>query len=55
MFIYLFIYFIIIFLMAALGFRCCEQPFSNCGERGLLFVVVSGLLKAVASLVEHGL
>ena len=30
--------------------------FSSCGERGLLFVVVSRLLIAVASLVvEHGL
>ena len=29
---------------------------SSCGERGLLFVAVSGLLIAVASLVaEHGL
>ena len=30
--------------------------FSNCSERGLLFVAVPGLLTAVASLVaEHGL
>ena len=30
--------------------------FSTCGEQGLLFVVVRGLLIAVASLVaEHGL
>ena len=30
--------------------------FSSCGEQGLLFVVVRGLLIAVASLVvEHGL
>ena len=51
-FIYLFIY---IFL-AALGLRCCARAFSSCGEQGLLFVVVHGLLTAVASLVaEHGL
>ena len=32
------------------------QAFSSCGERGLLFVAVRGLLIAVASLVaEHGL
>ena len=32
------------------------QAFSSCGERGLLFVAVCGLLIAVASLVaEHGL
>ena len=34
----------------------CLRAFSSCGERGLLFVVVRGLLIAVASLVvEHGL
>ena len=50
-----FIYFIYLFL-AALGFRCCEWAFSSCGERGLLFVGVGGLLIVMASLfVEHGL
>ena len=48
MFIYLF--------LAALGLCCCTWAFSSCRERGLLFVVVRGLLIAVASLVEeHGL
>ena len=47
---YLFIY------LAALGLCCCAWAFSSCGERGLLFVAVRGLLVAVASLVaEHGL
>ena len=33
----------------------CVSFFSSCGERGLLFVVVHGLLIVVASLVaEHG-
>ena len=42
--------------MAALGLRCHARAFSSCGERGLLFVAVRGLLMAVASLVaEHGL
>ena len=42
--------------MAVLGLRCCAQAFSSCGERGLLFVVVRGLLIVVAFLVvEHGL
>ena len=42
--------------MAALGLRCCVRAFSSCGKRELLFVVVCGLLVAVASLVvEHGL
>ena len=44
------------FFLAALGLRCCARAFSSCGERGLLFVAVRGLLIAVASLVaEHGL
>ena len=49
---------IIIFLkfLVVLGLRCCARAFSGCGERGLLFIVVRGLLIAVASLVaEHGL
>ena len=42
--------------MAALGLRCCVSAFSSCGEQGLLFVAVHGLLIAVASLVvEHEL
>ena len=40
--------FIYLFL-AALGLRCCTWAFSSCSERGLLFVVVHGLLIAVAS------
>ena len=49
----LFIYYL---FLAALGLRCCAQAFSSCGERGLLFVAMRGLLIAVASLVaEHGL
>ena len=47
--------FIYLFL-AALGLCCCTLAFSSCGERGLLFVAVCGLLIAVAFLVaEHGL
>ena len=50
-----FIYFMYLFL-AALGLRCCTWAFSSCGEQGLLFVAVRGLLIVVASLVaEHGL
>ena len=42
--------------LAVLGLRCCARAFSSCGELGLLFVTVHGLLIAVASLVvEHGL
>ena len=50
LFIYLFLF------LAALGLRCCTRAFSNCGERGIFFLVVRGFLIAVASLVaEHGL
>ena len=56
---YLFFKKIILFIylfLAVLGLHCCARTFSSCGERGLLFVVVRGLLIAVASLVaEHGL
>ena len=52
LFIYLFIY----LFLAVLGLRCCAWTFSSCGKQGPLFVVVHGLLIAVASLVaEHGL
>ena len=37
------------FFLSALGLRYCAQASSSCGERGLLFVVVRGLLIAVAS------
>ena len=48
--IYLFIY----LFMAVLGLHCCVRAFSSCGEQGLLFVAVHGLLIVVASLVaEH--
>ena len=51
----LFLLFIYLF-MAVLDLRCCVWAFSSCGERGLLFVAVRGLLIALASLVaEHGL
>ena len=42
--------------MAVVGLRCCVWAFSSCGEWELPFIVVRGLLLAVASLVaEHGL
>ena len=55
----LFIFFINLFIylfLAALGLHCCAQASSSCSKQGLLFVVVHGLLIAVAALVaEHGL
>ena len=56
--IYLFIFqiYLGILFLAELGLCCCVRAFSSCGEWGLLFVAVRGLLVAVASLVaEHGL
>ena len=49
--------FILFYLfLAALGLCCCTRTFSSCSRQGLLFVVVCGLLIAVASLVaEHRL
>ena len=51
-FFFKFIYLIYLFL-AVLGLRCCARALSSCGERGLLFVAVHGLLIAVASLAEE--
>ena len=51
-----FFYTFIYLYLAVLGLHCCTRAFSSCGEQGLLFVVVRGLLIAVAFLVaEHGL
>ena len=55
-FIYLIFLKLINLFLAALGLHCCMRVFSSCGERGLLFVAVHGLLIALVSLVaEHGL
>ena len=49
-------FFFILFFLAVFGLCCCTLVFSSCGEQGLLFIAVRGLLIAVASLVaEHGL
>ena len=51
----IFLFFWLLFL-PVLGLCCCLQAFSSCGEQGLPFVVVRGLLIVVASLVsEHRL
>ena len=47
--------FIYLFL-SVFGLHWCTRAFSVCGEQGLLFLAVRGLLIAVASLnAEHGL
>ena len=60
LFLKLLLFFIYIYLfylfLATLGLFCCARAFSSCGEWGLLFIVVHGLLIAVASVVaKHGL
>ena len=45
-----FIIYLLFLFLAVLGLRFCVRAFSSCGERGLLFVAVHGLLIAVASL-----
>ena len=49
MYLFLKIYLFIYLCLAALGLRYCARAFFSCGERGLLFVAVGGLLTAVAS------
>ena len=49
-----FIYFIYLFL-GVLGLRCCVWASSSCGERGLLFVVVRGLIVMASLVAEHRL
>ena len=39
--------------LAALGLRCCTQAFSSCGEWGLLFVAVPGLLMLQSTGSRH--
>ena len=45
-----FVFKLIYLFLPALGLRCCARAFFSCGERGLLFVAVHGLLIGVASL-----
>ena len=41
--------YLFILFLAAVGFHCFRKAFSRCSKQGLLFVVVLGLLIAVAS------
>ena len=47
------LFYLFIFWGATLGLHCYVWSFSSCGERGLRFVVVRGLLTVVASLVAQ--
>ena len=47
---------IVNFILFTLGLCCCMGAFSSCGNQGLLFIALCGLLLAVVSLVpEHKL
>ena len=53
---FFFFYKFIYLFLSALDLCCCAWASFSCGERGLLFFAVHGLLTLVASLVvEHGL
>ena len=53
---YFFLIYLFYLFLAAFSLHCCEWAFSSCGEPGLLFIAVRGLLIEVASPVaEHGL
>ena len=55
-YIYIFVIYFIYLFLVAMGLHCCTQVFSSCGEQGLLFTVVHGLLFVVVFLVaEHRL
>ena len=55
-FIFINVFIYLLFIFGCIGSSLLCAAFSSCGERGLLFVVVRGLLIMVASLVaEHGL
>ena len=50
---FFFFFFLINLFLAELGLPCCAQAFPSCGERGLLFLAVRGLLIEVASFVAE--
>ena len=51
-----FFFFLILFILTLLGLCGFVLALSSCGDQGLLFIVVNGLLIVVASLVvEHRL
>ena len=55
-FFFLIYFFYLFYFWLHWGFVAEHRLFSSCSERGLLFLVVRGLLIVVASLVvEHGL
>ena len=53
-FFFLINYFIYLFF-AVLGLHCYAWAFSSWGERGLVFIVVRGLLVVASLVAEHGL
>ena len=41
--------------LAALGLHCFVWAFLSCGEQGLLFITVCGLIAVASLVVEHRL
>ena len=42
------IFIFLFYCLAVLGLHCCMRTFSSCSKQGLLFIVICGLLIAVA-------
>ena len=49
-----FFFYLNFLFLAALGLHCFSRAFSSCGEQGLLFVAVLGLLIALLLLQSTG-
>ena len=47
--------FIYLFIWLLWGLHCFAWGFSSCGERGLLFAAVHGLIVVASLVAEHGL
>ena len=47
-----FFFYLNFLFLAVLGLHCFARAFSSCGEQGLVFVVVLGLLTALLLLLE---
>ena len=43
-----FFFFLVVYFLAVVGLHCCMWTFSSCSKQGLLFIVICGLLIAVA-------
>ena len=44
--------FVYLIFLTVVGLHCCTWAFSSCGEQGLVFIKVHGLLTVEASLLQ---